>query len=53
MKRAELSVADVAQRLSVQRKTVRDWLADAEPSDRNFKKLVKLFPELAEFGDRS
>ena len=50
MKRADLTAAALAPKIGVGRTTVYGWLAGAEPSDRNFKSLVALFPELAEFG---
>jgi predicted transcriptional regulator len=46
---AKMTRADLARRLHVGRTTVYDWLAGAEPSERNFKRLVKLFPTLSEF----
>lgn len=49
MKAARKSQADVARELGVRRPTVSAWLSGSEPTDSNFEKLVRVFPELAEF----
>lgn len=49
MKAKDMTRADLARELSIGRTTVYDWLSGTEPSDGNFRKLVRLFPELREF----
>lgn len=49
MARRDMTRAELARKLKVGRATVYGWLSGAEPGDANFRKLVRLFPELGEF----